>query len=274
MNPKDAHPKALSIHKARIVRYRDNLKSEVEDLVSVEEPLQIVVNGKPSTITMRTPGDDVALALGFLFTEGMIHAYAQIKYAASSDENTVSIITEGTRLPVQTIERNFYSTSSCGVCGKASVDQIAAKSQYLNFGCELRVNYRELMALPDKLREVQEVFEMTGGLHACAIFDASGRYIRHNEDVGRHNALDKLIGYALQDEHLPLAVHVLLLSGRASFELVQKASMAGIQMIVAVGAPSSLAVSLAEKNGITLVGFVKRSGFNIYSRPDRVVWDD
>ena len=263
-----------AIETIAITRYSKGLRLNTDDYVSVEEPLQMIVNGRPATITMRTPGDDVALALGFLFTEGVIRTYSDIKLAASSDENTVTIITAETGLPAQTMERNFYSTSSCGVCGKASVDQIAAQSRYLDFEQEIKVNSQILMTLPDKLREVQAAFDMTGGIHASAIFDVSGQYIRHNEDVGRHNALDKLIGYALQQHELPLVHHVLLLSGRASFELVQKASMAGIQMIVAVGAPSSLAVSLAKRNEITLIGFLKKSGFNIYTRPDRILWED
>ncbi len=274
MKEVDKHNNDNGIETIAITRYSKGLRLNTDDYVSIEEPLQIIVNGKPASITMRTPGDDVALALGFLFTEGMIHSFDDIVFAASSDENTVTIITTETGISTQSLERNFYSTSSCGVCGKASVDQIAAQSQYLDFEHEISVQNQVLMSLPDKLREVQSAFDMTGGIHASAIFDTTGQYIRHNEDVGRHNALDKLIGYALQQHELPLAQHILLLSGRASFELVQKASMAGIQMIVAVGAPSSLAVSLAQKNEITLVGFLKNSGFNIYSRPDRILWED
>lgn len=261
----------MSIHHINIIRYRDSQTTDVEEFVAVEEPLQINLNGKPSTITMRTPGEDDELTLGFLFTEGLIQSISDITQVTSTDLNTVEVNTTKPELSVAKAERNFYSTSSCGVCGKSSIDQIAAVSQYLDFKNCFLVQKDTLLTLPEKLRAVQETFDRTGGLHACALFNPKGDYILHREDVGRHNALDKMIGYAVKKELLPLDNYILLLSGRASFELIQKASMAGIQVVAAIGAPSSLAVSLATSNQITLVGFLKKTGFNIYSRPDRIV---
>lgn len=260
--------KAHGIH-----RFRDGILSQTTDYVAIEEPLQININGQHVSITMRTPGDDIALSIGFLFTEGLIYNANDIQKAENTDINTVDIITKNDKVAVRKIERNFYSTSSCGVCGKTSIDQIVTKSQYSNFDQHPLVQSRTLLTLQDNLRDLQKIFEMTGGLHACALFDLEGNYITHNEDVGRHNALDKLIGNALQNGMLPLDKHILLLSGRASFELIQKSFMAGIQIVAAVGAPSSLAVSLADTNNITLVGFLKNTGFNLYTHPERILWE-
>jgi FdhD protein len=261
----------MTTNKIKIIRFKDQQRLEADEYVASEEPLQINLNGKPSTITMRTPGEDVELAIGFLFTEGLIESIEDIRDSIKVDEDSVNILTTKPDIMTQVIERNFYSTSSCGVCGKPSIDQIAAVSQYLNFKNRISINSDTLLTLPDKLRAVQETFDRTGGLHGCALFNPEGDYIVHREDVGRHNALDKLIGYAVQNQLLPLDKFVLLLSGRASFELIQKASMAGIQIVAAIGAPSSLAVSVAIDNQITLAGFLKKTGFNIYSRPDRIV---
>lgn len=259
------------LESVEIIRHQDGNDFKMLDFVAIEEPLQIIINEKPSTITMRTPGDDVALALGFLFTEGLIQSKNDIRNAVSIEPNTVSIVTTDTGFTAQKMERSFYSTSSCGVCGKTSIDQIAAKSKYLNFNRSVKVQDEILLTLQEELLKVQSAFEMTGGLHACALFNSDGNCLQHFEDVGRHNALDKLIGHALMDDLLPLDQYILLLSGRASFELIQKASMAGIQIVVAVGAPSSLAISLAATNNITLVGFLKKTGFNIYTCADRIL---
>lgn len=265
--PKDG----ATLGSVEIIRHQDGKDFKMLDYVAIEEPMQIIINAKPSTITMRTPGDDVALSLGFLFTEGLINNKDDIHSAISIDSNTVDIVTTDTGFTAQKMERSFYSTSSCGVCGKTSIDQIAAKSKYLNFSRSVKVQDEILLTLQEELLKVQSAFEKTGGLHACALFDTDGNCLQHFEDVGRHNALDKLIGHALMDDLLPLDQHILLLSGRASFELIQKASMAGIQIVVAVGAPSSLAISLAATNNITLVGFLKKTGFNIYTSADRIL---
>lgn len=260
------------IQEIPIFRHRSDIFQEFQDFVAVEAPLQISINGKPLSITMRTPGDDIALSLGFLFTEGLIDDYNAIADVIQVDDNTVDILPEdGYIIKAETTDRNFYSTSSCGVCGKSSIEAIAAKSKYIPPAKSLTVVSHLIMGLQEKLLSVQSAFEITGGLHACALFNPDGRYLYHSEDVGRHNALDKLIGHALMAGRLPLDEHILLLSGRASFELVQKASMAGIPIIAAVGAPSSLAVDLALANGLTLAGFVKKSGFNIYSGNQRIV---
>jgi FdhD protein len=259
------------IQEIQLTKVRSGERIDHLDFVAVEAPLQISIKGVATSITMRTPGDDIALALGFLFTEGIFGDYNAIADALVVDENSVNIIPEeGHHFDVISLERNFYSTSSCGVCGKSSVEAIKAKSKYIPPVKDIKVESVILTGLQDKLLSVQSAFEVTGGLHACALFSPEGRYLYHSEDVGRHNALDKLIGHALMAGRIPLDEHILLLSGRASFELVQKASMAGIQVIAAVGAPSSLAVDLATSNTITLVGFLKKTGFNIYSGKHRI----
>lgn len=254
-----------------IQRIRLGIQSEVQDFVAVEAPLQIEISGRPVTVTMRTPGDDTALALGFLFTEGLIKDHNEIASVHQKDDNTVNVMPEnGVQILPGTLERNFYTTSSCGVCGKSSVDAIAARSAYMPPAREVTVADAVLTGLQESLNSVQSAFELTGGLHACALFTPEGRYLYHSEDVGRHNALDKLAGHALMAGKVPLDNHLLLLSGRASFELVQKACMLGITVIAAVGAPSSLAVDLALSNGQTLVGFLKKTGYNIYTGAHRI----
>lgn len=253
-----------------------------EDLLAVEEPLEIQLRyteaGQPQyksvAVTMRTPGNDGELATGFLFTEGIIQDYKQVasvSEGAAGDNRVLVTLTGDTRPVLQQSDRNFYMTSSCGVCGKASIDAIRTVMPFATPATALQLDAAVLFRLPDLLREQQAVFGQTGGLHASALFDREGRFIQMREDVGRHNALDKLIGYALAGGYLPLHQSVLLLSGRASFELVQKAAMAGITIIAAVGAPSSLAVSLAEERGITLAGFLRNERFNIYSGAHRII---
>lgn len=262
--------KELQIHKTSIVRHSSDIVSTVDDYVAIESPLQISINHRPISVTMRTPGDDVVLALGFLFTEGIIQNSGQVISANQLDENIVNIYLKTDITPTASLERNFYTTSSCGVCGKSSVDAILTKSIYPIDHQKIEVTDEVLFSLQEKLLQVQSAFESTGGLHASALFHPDGSYICHYEDVGRHNALDKLIGNALINDRLPLSDHILLLSGRASFELIQKASMAGIPIIVAVGAPSSLAVELAQSTGQTLIGFLKKSSYNIYTGQDRI----
>lgn len=262
--------KEVQIHKTSIVRHSSDIVSTVDDYVAIESPLQISINHRPISVTMRTPSDDVVLALGFLFTEGIIQNSGQVISANQLDENIVNIYLKTYVAPTANLERNFYTTSSCGVCGKSSVDAILTKSIYPIDHQKIEVTDEVLFSLQEKLLQVQSAFESTGGLHASALFHPDGSYICHYEDVGRHNALDKLIGNALINDRLPLSDHILLLSGRASFELIQKASMAGIPIIVAVGAPSSLAVELAQSTGQTLIGFLKKSSYNIYTGQDRI----
>ena len=252
-----------------------------EDSLAVEEPLEISIssseNGIPVkksiSVTMRTPGHDDELALGFLFTEGIIRNSSQVKQFSTSilDENKISVSLNDGEIPnLNTSERNFYTTSSCGVCGKASIDAIKTTSLYSIQADTISVSQTIIFSLVAQLKKQQEIFESTGGLHASALFDPEGNFISLREDIGRHNALDKLIGSAFIKESLPLTDRILLLSGRASFELIQKASMAGIRIVAAIGAPSSLAVELAEECNMTLIGFLGKDKLNIYSGFDRI----
>ena len=252
------------------------------DKVAVEEPLEIqlqysTANGlmkKNIAITMRTPGNDEELSVGFLFTEGIIQNAAVIEdiKRIATDENKVLVILKENAIPHLTnASRNFYTTSSCGICGKASIDAITTISQYNHSKDNIVIAASVLYSLQEQLESQQVIFEDTGGIHASALFDCNGNFTMLREDVGRHNALDKIIGAALKNGELPLNNCILLLSGRASFELVQKALMAGIKIIASVGAPSSLAVQLATEAGITLIGFLRSNRFNIYSGKERIL---
>ena len=270
-----------------IVKVHDEEADHSLDSLAIEEPLEIRLGygaednreTKNVSVTMRTPGNDAELAVGFLFTEGIIRTPEDILSTehcfiacAENKENVIQVELRPGVIPnLDTADRNFYTTSSCGVCGKGSINAIRTVSAYNNQGAENQIDADMLYLLPAILQKHQEVFADTGGLHASALFDAAGELIMVREDVGRHNALDKLIGAALNEQMLPLDQHVLLLSGRASFELVQKAAMAGINIIAAVGAPSSLAVQLAEEFNITLVGFLRGKRFNIYTQPQRIL---
>jgi FdhD protein len=250
------------------------------DTLTTEEPLEIRVGKKPLAVTMRTPGDELDLALGFLFTEGVIGTPDDVMTAIlcagdagdSAEQNTFNVVdvTLAAHVPAPDVsaERNFYTTSSCGVCGKASIDAIRVRSRFQLDGPT--VSPELLAALPDRLRDAQRSFARTGGLHAAGLFTADGELIAAREDVGRHNAVDKLVGWALREKRLPLSDAILMLSGRASFELVQKAWMAGVGLVAAVSAPSTLAVDLAEEAGMTLVGFLRAPTMNVYSHPARV----
>jgi len=234
-----------------------------EDDVAVEEPLEIRVDGQPLTITMRTPGNDEELALGFLYGEGLIDGPHEAGLTDDFAANIVEVRGPLTRDPG---ERRFYTTSSCGVCGKGALEEVAVHSAPLPDGPT--VDRDLLAALPDRL--VQPAFERTGGVHATGLFDPAGELLLAREDVGRHNAMDKVIGRALLDGHVPLGERILCVSGRLSFELVQKAAVAGAPILVGVGAPSSLAISLAEDRGMTLCGFARRGNVNVYTHPRRV----
>lgn len=257
--------------KVLISKWKPGSLQNVEDIVAIEEPLQIMINGNPVSITMRTPGDDPALAVGFLFTEGIIHQFAQVESVQNTDDNIVNVLLEKSEKGhFESMQRNFYTTSSCGVCGKTSVDTIYQKIPHSLGKQKFTTRPEILTKLQDKLWNVQEAFQTTGGIHAAVLFRSTGDYVYHSEDVGRHNALDKLIGHCIMSEKTPLENHILLLSGRASFELLQKAAMAGIGFVCSVGAPSSLAVELADTLGITLVGFLKKGSFNVYTHPERI----
>ncbi len=254
---------------------------QVEDTLAAEEPLEIRVGGRPLAVTMRTPGHDVELAAGFLVSEGVVGSaddFAAARYCAgATDEglNTYNVLDvtlgHGVAAPDPSLERNFWTTSSCGLCGKASIDSVRTRSRWSVADDDVLVPADLLATFPDRLRAHQDVFDKTGGLHAAGLFSEDGELLVLREDVGRHNAVDKVVGWALTNADLPMRRTVLMVSGRASFELVQKAVMAGIAVLAAVSAPSSLAAELAQESGLTLVGFLRGSTMVVYSRPDRVV---
>lgn len=284
---------ALAFSKTTVRRITSGIEHEKsDDVLAVEEPLEIRLGfadgtHKAVSITMRTPGEDGELAAGFLFTEGIIRTADQVRQirhcglkigkmkgtvdrVAALNSNTIRVdLAEGVELDLKKLERHFYTTSSCGVCGKSSIEALQAHAKPIA-DTGFRVASDIIHRMPKQLRDVQDVFERTGGLHASALFNADGSLDIVREDVGRHNALDKVIGAKFLESQLPLSDKVLLVSGRASFELVQKALMAGIPILAAVGAPSSLAVELADEFGMTLVGFVRDGRFNIYCGEQRI----
>ena len=233
------------------------------DRVAVEEPLEIRVDGRPLAVTMRTPGHDEELALGFLYGEGLMERAHAAGPPADLAGNTIEVAGPLLREPS---ERSFYTSSSCGVCGKGAIEEVAVHSKLMPPGPE--ISRRVLASLPEKL--AQPAFEQTGGLHATGLFDTSGELLMAREDVGRHNAMDKVIGRALLDDGLPLHERVLCVSGRLSFELVQKAAVAGCPVLVGVGAPTSLAIELAGDRGVTLCGFARAGEVNVYTRSERL----
>jgi FdhD protein len=248
-----------------IQKVEDDATSSQQDLLAVEDPLEIRIGDRNVAITMRTPGNDEELVAGFLFTEGILQDASQIAGIAAGDGNRITVtLAEGASVELDRLDRHFYLSSSCGVCGKASIEALAVS-------CSAPPRDRSMIdravihKLPQSLRPTQAVFDRTGGLHAAALFDPVGRLLNVREDVGRHNAVDKLIGAAFLKGQPPLNDRVLMVSGRASFELVQKALVAGIPVMAAVGAPSSLAVELALRFGMTLLGFVRDRRFNVYS---------
>ena len=273
----------MEIHSVTTLTIRKVQAGQVwlaDDELAIEEPLEIqLVHGHERlqqnvSVTMRTPGHDEELAAGFLFTEGIIKSLQEIEYIQPvfPGMNTVRVTLHPDITPhLQQADRNFYTTSSCGVCGKASIDAIKTVSVFKQQPDSLRITNDILHGLHASLLKQQAVFESTGGLHASALFSSAGDFIMLREDVGRHNALDKLIGVALLQGKLPLNDVILLLSGRASFELIQKAAMAGIKIVAAVGAPSSLAVALAQEYDITLIGFLRNERFNIYCGSRRIL---
>jgi FdhD protein len=266
----------------KIIKVNGNKAQRADDTITTEEPLEIRLQyatrigmqRKSISVTMRTPGNDAELAVGFLYTENIISGLSDVKALEHTDikNNNVVLVTleENVTPDIGKLDRNFYTTSSCGVCGKSSIESVRVSCPIVDTKDNIVVSLDTLYSLPDKLRNNQEVFSLTGGLHGCAIFDLSGNIILAKEDAGRHNALDKLIGAALNADMLPMNKHILMLSGRVSFELVQKAAMAGIKIIAAVGAPSSLAVEMATEWGMTLVGFLRNEKFNVYAGVERI----
>lgn len=264
----------------KVLRIRGAASDDRADTLVVEEPLEIRFGGEALAVTMRTPGDDFDLAAGFLVSEGAVAAaedLASIRYCAGATEdgsNTYNVLDVAPAPhvppPDPSLRRNFSTTSACGLCGKASIDAVRTTARWEVARDPLELSPGLLAALPERLRAAQRVFDRTGGLHAAGLFDADGELLCLREDVGRHNAVDKLVGWALRRGSLPLRRAVLMVSGRASFELVQKALMAGIPALAAVSAPSSLAVELARENGLTLVGFLRGDSMNVYAGRERI----
>ena len=274
-------PVRRNVANVRVQAVHAGVRSERTDTLAAEEPLEIRVQGPGGTdaqqvaVTMRTPGGDFELAVGFLFTEGLIEP-AHVRRVAYCDNvpgedqryNVVSVTLEHP-FDAERLRRNFYATSSCGICGKAALDDVEIRCAPVADGPE--VSLAILQALPERLRAAQKVFDRTGGLHAAGLFTPDGELLLAREDVGRHNAVDKVVGEMVLARLVPLAGHVLQVSGRLSFEIVQKAAVAGIPVVSAVSAPSSLAVEAGERFGMTLVGFVRDDRLNVYTRPERVV---
>ncbi|HYY09193.1 MAG TPA: formate dehydrogenase accessory sulfurtransferase FdhD [Actinomycetota bacterium] len=274
-----AQPLRRNTSNVHVVAMNDGVRSERTDTLAAEEPLEIRVQGprqeqRSVAVTMRTPGGDFELAVGFLFTEGLIvpSDVARVAYCDNlpGEDQQYNIVSITLRRPFDfdLLKRNFYATSSCGVCGKAALDDIEVRCAPVAEGT--RVSTGTLLGLPTALRRAQKVFDRTGGLHAAGLFDPAGKLVSIREDVGRHNAVDKVVGEQVLAAKVPLADHVLQVSGRLSFEIVQKAAVAGIPIVSAVSAPSSLAVEAGDRFGMTLVGFVRDDRLNVYTHPERV----
>jgi FdhD protein len=290
MNPNSCFP-AFLIHKSprlgdpavdvALERIRRGETIACEDAVAVEEPLEIRVEGRSIAVVMRTPGDDRELAAGFLLTEGIVKSAADIFDITHCVEmpdraargNVIDVaLTNPDALDLEKLTRHFFTASSCGICGKASIE--AVRQYFPPVGSDaFTMSAKLLLQLPARLAAAQTTFQQTGGLHACALFDAAGSLVALREDVGRHNALDKLLGFTLLNNLLPLRSHTLLLSGRVSFEMVQKALAGGIAMVAAISAPTSLAVEFARANGQTLIGFLRGETMNLYAGAERVLAD-
>ena len=274
-----SEPLRRNVTPAKIVAVSGGMRSDRADMLATEEPMEIRVDGpgqeaRSVSVTMRTPGGDYELAVGFLFTEGLI-APGDVERVAYCDdldgeEQRYNVVTVTLTRPFdfERLRRNFYATSSCGVCGKASLDDVEVRCAPVAEGPAIPAAV--VLGLPAKLRDAQKVFERTGGLHAAGLFSADGELVSLREDVGRHNAVDKVIGEHVLAGRVPLADHVLQVSGRASFEIVQKAAVAGIPIVAAVSAPSSLAVEAGERFGLTVVGFVREGRCNVYTHPERI----
>jgi FdhD protein len=272
--PPETAPSKTSVHES--LKWRDGSFDQIDETLAVEEPLEIRLAGRRFTLTMRTPGNDEELAAGFLLAEGFVTAASELDEIrrvrgarGQADPNTIDVIlnvpADGLR---ERLKRNFTISSSCGVCGKTSIESITRRIAPIKTRSKIAAS--ALLELGTKLRASQEVFAATGGLHACGLFDLEGMLMASREDIGRHNAVDKVVGWALNNRMLPLSLSVMMVSGRTSFEIVQKAAAAGIPILAAVSAPSSLAVQLADEVGITLVGFLRDASFNTYTHRARI----
>ena len=272
-------PLRRTVANVRVIAVREGSDATRADRLATEEPMEIRVGGPGQepvsvSVTMRTPGNDFELAAGFLFTEGLVRSRDEIlevnycELPTAEQQYNVVTVRLSRAFDAEAVRRNFYATSSCGICGKASLDQVQVSCTPVGPGPV--ISRSVLLRLPDALREGQRIFEETGGLHASGLFDATGRLFAVREDIGRHNAVDKLVGHALLAGEIPLSDRILLVSGRASFEIVQKAAMAGVPLVCAVSAPSSLAVAAGGELGLTIVGFLRPGGFNVYSHPERI----
>jgi len=260
---------ARSINLTRVDEWKDGRVHSFQDCLVAEEPLEIRVNEEPFTVTMRTPGHDLELAAGLLFTEGVIQSGSEIaSISLVSGKNTISATVENA-VAIDEFRRNFAATAACGICGKTSIESIRRRG-IARPASRLVLAAETLCSLPEKLRSSQPVFGKTGGLHAAALFDNDGQLIVLREDIGRHNAVDKVIGWALQQKKIPLSDYGMMVSGRGGFEIVQKVLAAGIPILASVSAPSGLAVQLAREFGMTLVGFLRGRRFVIYSTPSRI----
>jgi FdhD protein len=276
VNPKSGSairsPRSIAL--TSVEQWDDGATSRVQDYLAVEEPLEIRLGDTPISVTMRTPGHDLELAAGFLFTEGIIASAKQLKsielVTTATAGNTVSaeVVEKDSGTSAQ-FQRNFFAASSCGICGKATIESVRVRGIKAP-NAKFRIHPNVLCELPEKLRESQAVFGRTGGLHAAAAFDSAGKLLVLREDIGRHNAVDKVVGWALQNGRLPLSDCALMVSGRGGFEIVQKALVAGIPVLASVSAPSSLAVQMARELGMTLVGFLRGRRFVIYSGAERI----
>jgi FdhD protein len=278
MRVKTVAQQRRNIHLTQVSEWSEGQLARKQDYLAAEEPLEIRIDGEPISVTMRTPGDDLELAAGFLLTEGLIQRREQIlsleMAVEESGANTGNVVSArlqpGVAPDTEKMRRNFFAASSCGICGKASIDSVRSRTlQPPN--PDFRCSAENLLRLPDALRASQNVFGRTGGLHAAALFAASGELLAVREDIGRHNAVDKVAGWALLENRIPLANEILLVSGRGGFEIVQKAIVAGVPVVASVSAPSSLAVQLARELGLTLIGFLRERRFVIYAGEQRLI---
>jgi len=269
-------PPQRSLELTQVTEWNAGVVRSVADSLAAEEPLEIRIGTTPVTVTMRTPGHDRELAAGFLWTEGLIESPEQLgelrqeAAEAGAKSNWVEVELRGEAFEPASLQRNFYAASSCGICGKASIEAIRVRGLRPP-NPEMRLDPDVLCGFPDLLRQEQQVFGRTGGLHAAALFDAAGTLLAVREDIGRHNAVDKIVGWSLLEGRLPLKQHVLMVSGRGGFEIVQKALAAGVPVVASVSAPSSLAVKLAREFGLTLIGFLRQRRFVIYAGQSRIL---
>jgi FdhD protein len=259
-------PPARSVAKSKVTEWEDGAVRAVDDMLAVEEPLEIRVNGAPVTVTMRTPGHDLELAAGFLLTEGIVKSADEIAglRAAGVNCNTVNVELHTRQFETASLQRNFFAASSCGICGKQTIESIRRRGLTAP-NPQFRVRTEVLCGMPEAIRAEQAIFDSTGGLHAAALFDANGILLALREDIGRHNAVDKVIGWATHTARVPLGESILMVSGRGGFEIAQKALAAGVPVMASVSAPSSLAVQLARELGLTLIGFLRGRRFVVYA---------